>query len=151
MGTVATGTVATGILMDTVTGIRPEGSVIGGQRPEGIDNGEYGWSQIGVHDLVPKTGYREYWYPAIEANKVGRKKYGFFGARGGKRIKLLGEDVVIFKGKDGKFGAVWNRCPHRGALLSFGRCEFEGTISCPYHGYTFGRDGPLRRRSHRGS
>ena len=115
--------------------------MIGGQRPEGIDNGEYGWSQIGVHDLVPKTGYREYWYPAIEANKVGRKKYGLFGARGGKRVKLLGEDVVIFKGKDGKFGAVWNRCPHRGALLSFGRCEFEGTISCPYHGYTFDETG----------
>ena len=122
-------------------GHTPEGSVIGGQRPEGIDNGEYGWSRIGVHDLVPKTGYREYWYPAIEANKVGRKKYGLFGARGGKRIKLLGEDVVIFKGKDGKFGAVWNRCPHRGALLSFGRCEFEGTISCPYHGYTFDETG----------
>ena len=84
-------------------GSAPEGSVIGGQRPEGIDNGEYGWSQIGVHDLVPKTGYREYWYPAIEASKVGRKKYGFFGSRYAKRVKMLGEDVVIFRGEGRAF------------------------------------------------
>ena len=29
-----------------------------------------GVSQVGVHDLVPKLGYREYWYPAVEARKV---------------------------------------------------------------------------------
>jgi len=36
-------------------------------------------------------------------------------------VKALIEDV------DGKYGALWDRCPHRGALLSYGWCEFEGT------------------------
>ena len=117
------------------------GSVEGGRRPQDIDQKEYGWSQIGVHDLVPKLGYREYWYPAIEAHKVGRKSFIFFGQRKPTRVKMLGEDVVIFRGKDGKYGALWDRCPHRGALLSYGWCEFEGTVSCPYHGYTFDETG----------
>ena len=41
----------------------------------------YGVSQIGIHDLVPQLGYREYWYPAIEVRKLGRKP---------KRVKMLG-------------------------------------------------------------
>ena len=64
----------------------------------------FGWSQIGVHDLVPKLGYREYWYPAIEARKVGRKAYWLFGTRKPTRVKMLGEDIVLFQGKDGPEG-----------------------------------------------
>ena len=95
-------------------------SAVGGLRPQELDGGQYGWSQIGVHDLVPKLGYREYWYPAIEAHKVGRRGWFLFGRRRPTRVKMLGEDIVIFRGREGKFGALWNRCPHRGALLSFG-------------------------------
>lgn len=101
----------------------------------------YGWSQIGVHDLVPKLGYREYWYPAIKASKVGRRSFLFFGRRKPVHVKLLGEDIVLFPGKDGKIGALWDRCPHRGAHLSRGWCEFDGTVTCPYHGYTYTPEG----------
>lgn len=97
----------------------------------------YGWSTIGVHDLVPKLGYREYWYPAAKVSEVGRRRYGFFGRQRPLQVKMLGEDVALFPGKDGGVSAVWDRCPHRGALLSGGFCEYDGTISCPYHGYTF--------------
>ena len=117
------------------------GAVTGAMQPQGIDDSEYGWSQIGVHDLVPKLGYREYWYPAIEAHKVGKKSLMLFGRRKPSRVKMLGEDIVIFEGMDGNFGALWDRCPHRGTVLSYGRCEFKGTISCPYHGYTFDETG----------
>ena len=75
-------------------------------QPQGIDDSEYGWSQIGVHDLVPKLGYREYWYPAIEAHKVGHKSFMFFGRRKPSGVKMLGEDIVIFEGMDGNFGAL---------------------------------------------
>ena len=33
-----------------------------------------------------------------------------------------------------------DRCPHRGVPLSLGRRQFPGTISCPYHGWTYGLD-----------
>ena len=100
--------------------------------PDRTEETMYGVSQIGIHDLVPQMGYREYWYPAIEVRKLGRKP---------RRVKLLGDELVMFRGKDGKVGALKDRCPHRGAFLSYGKCEFEGTISCPYHGYTFDETG----------
>ena len=107
--------------------------------PRGIPTG---YSQIGVFDLVPKLGYREYWYPALKANKVGRRSWWLFGRRKPVTVKMLGEDVLLFPGKDGKVAAIWNRCPHRGAIFTpKGRCEFDGTISCPYHGYTFDETG----------
>jgi phenylpropionate dioxygenase-like ring-hydroxylating dioxygenase large terminal subunit len=111
-----------------------------GKAPAG-DSIPYGWSQIGVHDLVPKLGYREYWYPAIKVSQLGRRSVPVFGRQKPVRVKMLGEDIILFWGKDGKPAALWNRCPHRGALLSGGWCEFEGTVSCPYHGYTFNGDG----------
>lgn len=100
----------------------------------------FGVSQVGVHDLVPKLGYREYWYPAIAAKKVGRRSFralNFFGKRAPVQVKILGEDIAFFPGKDGTIAALWDRCPHRGAYLSRGFCLFDGTVSCPYHGYTF--------------
>jgi phenylpropionate dioxygenase-like ring-hydroxylating dioxygenase large terminal subunit len=102
----------------------------------------YGFSRIGVHDLVPVLGYREYWYPGIMAKDVGKRSWWLFGRRKPVSVKLLGEDVLFFPGKDGKVAAIWNRCPHRGAIFTpKGRCEFDGTISCPYHGYTFDETG----------
>lgn len=92
----------------------------------------YGISQIGAFDHVPATGYREYWYPALLAREVGKRP---------KLVKLLGEEVVFFRGKDRRVVALDDRCPHRGARLSLGRCEYEGTISCPYHGFTYDETG----------
>ncbi len=79
----------------------------------------FGLSQVGVHDLVPKLGYREYWYPAVAANKVGRRSFrslNFFGKRAPVQVKILGEDIAFFPGKDGSIAALWDRCPHRGSL-----------------------------------
>ena len=84
-----------------------------------------------VRSLIPPLGLREYWYPAIEDKKVKNKPVG---------LKLLGDDVVFFRGKSG-VAALWNVCPHRGGSLMHGDCHFEGTISCPYHGWTYDEDG----------
>ena len=84
-----------------------------------------------VRSLIPPLGLREYWYPAIEDKKVKNKPVG---------LKLLGDDIVFFRGKDG-VAALWNVCPHRGGSLMHGDCHFEGTVSCPYHGWTFDGDG----------
>lgn len=87
-----------------------------------------GASQVGPFDYCPKLGFREYWYPGIESRRVGRKPV---------RLTMLGDDLVLFRDNAGKVAALSDWCPHRGARLSLGVCEFEGTITCPYHGYTF--------------
>jgi phenylpropionate dioxygenase-like ring-hydroxylating dioxygenase large terminal subunit len=78
---------------------------------------------------LPELGFRNYWYPVMAAWRLGRKP---------RAVKILGEDIVIFRDK-GKLCALAERCPHRGARLSQGRCLYpgSGTISCPYHGWTF--------------
>jgi len=85
-------------------------------------------SPIGPFDYCPKLGFREYWYPALEAKQVGRRPV---------RLAMLGEDLVFFRDGDDRVAALSDWCPHRGARLSLGRSEFVGTITCPYHGYTF--------------
>ena len=100
-------------------------------RPDRGDDA-FGASQVGPFDYVPRVGFREYWYPGIWSKKVGRKPVN---------LKMLGDELVLFRGKDGNVVALNEWCPHRGARLSRGFCEFEGTVTCPYHGYTFDETG----------
>jgi phthalate 4,5-dioxygenase len=51
-------------------------------------------------------------------------------------IKILGEDLVLFRDVQGKLGLIGRRCPHRGASLEYGDIE-DGGIRCPYHGWLF--------------
>ena len=46
----------------------------------------------------------------------------------------------MFRGTQG-IAAISNHCTHRGARLSQGRCFYEGTVSCPYHGWTYDEHG----------
>jgi phenylpropionate dioxygenase-like ring-hydroxylating dioxygenase large terminal subunit len=89
-------------------------------------------TRVDVRQLAPATGLREYWYPVIEDRKVGRKPVG---------LKVCNEQLVFFRGKDKQVKALRNVCPHRGGSLMHGDCHFEGTISCPYHGWTFDGEG----------
>ena len=53
---------------------------------------------------------------------------------------LLGEPVLIGRGRDGRVFALRDICPHRGIPLHYGR--FDGdTIACCYHGWRFDRGG----------
>ena len=96
-------------------------------------NEAWGASQIGPFDYVPPLGFREYWYPAIEAKYIKPGKT--------KAVRMLGEDIVLFRSRDGGVAAITDWCPHRGARFSLGVCEFPGTVTCPYHGYTFDESG----------
>jgi phenylpropionate dioxygenase-like ring-hydroxylating dioxygenase large terminal subunit len=81
---------------------------------------------------IPALGLREYWYPAIPVRRVGRKPLHW---------TMLGDEVVLFRGKDGDVAALSDVCPHRGASLSLGDCFYAGTVTCPYHGATFNAAG----------
>lgn len=89
--------------------------------PEGQD-----WSAWPVYNSAT-LGFRNFWYPVQWAGQVGEKPV---------TITLLGEKIVLVR-DNGVVRALHDRCPHRGVPLSLGRRQFPGTISCPYHGWTY--------------
>src|SRR5215510_14497726 len=70
---------------------------------------------------------RRYWHPiglASDANRTPRK------------VRALGEDLVLFRDGAGKAGLVHARCCHRGTTLYYGKVEERG-IRCCYNGGLF--------------
>lgn len=86
-----------------------------------------------IRHLVPTLGLRDYWYPAVAKRKIPK--------RHPIQVKMLGEEICLFRGKQDQIVAVRDICPHRGARLSEGTCHWKGTVSCPYHGWTFDETG----------
>jgi phthalate 4,5-dioxygenase oxygenase subunit len=79
---------------------------------------------------------RRHWLPVCMSEEVAERDGPPVHAR------LLGEDLVVFKDSNGKIGVLDERCPHRGASLSFGRNE-ECGLRCLYHGWKFDVDGNI--------
>lgn len=77
---------------------------------------------------------RRYWLPIAMSTElvVGTTR----------RVRLLGEDYVAFRGKDGAVGFLDELCPHRGASLVLGRVE-GCALRCIYHGWLVNRDGAV--------
>ncbi len=75
---------------------------------------------------------RNLWYFAVTGRRLGR---GRMMAK-----TMLGEPLLLGRGRDGTPFALVDLCPHRGIPLSYGR--FDGAeIECCYHGWRFGTDG----------
>lgn len=72
---------------------------------------------------------RRYWQPLALADELA-------GERPLKAVKLLGQDMVLFRDESGQLGLLDRDCPHRGADLAFGRLE-SGGIRCAFHGWLF--------------
>jgi phthalate 4,5-dioxygenase len=51
-------------------------------------------------------------------------------------VKVLGEELILFRDDAGEIGLIAKYCPHRGASLEYGDVE-NGGIRCPYHGWLF--------------
>ena len=77
---------------------------------------------------------RRYWLPACLSSELPDKD----GAP--LRVRLLGEDLIVFRDTEGNVGLVDAYCPHRRAPLFFGRNE-ECGIRCVYHGWKFDKNG----------
>ncbi|MEW6643878.1 MAG: aromatic ring-hydroxylating dioxygenase subunit alpha [Pseudomonadota bacterium] len=74
---------------------------------------------------------RNCWYPLTWSRNVGRAL---------TRHRLLGADVVVYRGEAGAPIALDDVCPHRFAPLSMGKLKGDA-VECGYHGMTFGPDG----------
>src|SRR5262245_38065577 len=72
---------------------------------------------------------RRYWQPAALSEEL---------PPGGAPlpVRLLGEDLVLFRDEDGRPGLLGLHCAHRGADLSYGRLE-DGGLRCLYHGWLY--------------
>lgn len=76
---------------------------------------------------------RRYWQPAALAIELE-------SARPIRPVRLLGQNLVLFRDGSGALGLLDRDCPHRGADLAFGRLE-DGGLRCPFHGWLFDRTG----------
>lgn len=93
------------------------------------------------NDLITRIGpsapagklMRMYWQPAALVDELT-------GDRPVRAVKLLGQDFVLFKDEQGRYGLLDRDCPHRGADLAFGRLE-HGGLRCAFHGWLFDVEG----------
>jgi phenylpropionate dioxygenase-like ring-hydroxylating dioxygenase large terminal subunit len=66
-----------------------------------------------------------------------------------RSLDYLGESVIVIRGDDGKARAFHNVCRHRGSRLVDGAGGCARVLTCPYHAWSYGRDGRLAGVPHR--
>lgn len=71
---------------------------------------------------------RRYWHPIASSETLTSDVP--------HRTRVLGENLVVFRDRQGWPGVVFERCAHRGSSLFYGRVEEDG-IRCCYHGWKF--------------
>jgi 5,5'-dehydrodivanillate O-demethylase oxygenase subunit len=71
---------------------------------------------------------RRYWHPLAAVEHMR--------GRWTKRVRILGEDLVLYRDRSGTLGLIGEFCPHRRASLAYGIPTDDG-IRCPYHGWKF--------------
>jgi phthalate 4,5-dioxygenase len=89
------------------------------------------------NDHITRTGpgtpagslMRCYWQPAALVDELS-------GVRPVKPVRLFGENLVMFRDEQGRYGLIERACPHRGTDLAFGRLE-QGGLRCAFHGWLF--------------
>lgn len=74
---------------------------------------------------------RRYWHPVGIAADAGTTP---------RPVKVLGEELILFRDGQGRAGLVYPRCCHRGTTLYYGKIEERG-IRCCYHGWLFDVEG----------
>src|SRR5690348_734809 len=89
------------------------------------------------NDLLTRVGrgspagelLRRYWHPVCPARELA-------GDVQKKRVRMLGENLVLFRDGKGRLGLVAEQCAHRRASLYYGFVEDDG-LRCPYHGWKY--------------
>src|SRR5215472_14487325 len=76
---------------------------------------------------------RRFWQPVCFSDELGDLP---------RRVKILGEELVVFRDASGAVGLLELHCPHRGTSLEFGLVDEKG-IRCCYHGWLFATDGAI--------
>lgn len=80
---------------------------------------------------------RRHWHPIAGIDELERNPV--------KAVRLMGEDLVLYKDRSGQYGLVDRQCAHRRADLSYGFVEADG-IRCNYHGWQYNAQGQCVER-----
>ena len=75
---------------------------------------------------------RRYWHPVAATAELDERPT--------KPVRLLGEDLVLYRDKSGTLGLIDRFCPHRRVDLSYGIPEEHG-LRCMYHGWMMDETG----------
>lgn len=75
---------------------------------------------------------RRYWHPIATISELALNETKF--------VEILGEELVLFKDRQGRLGLIGAYCAHRRANLAYGLAEEDG-LRCPYHGWKYDRTG----------
>ena len=78
---------------------------------------------------------RRYWHPIAIAQELDDEHPTKF-------VRIMGEDLVLFRDKSGRTGLIGDHCTHRSASLVYGRVEERG-IACAYHGWLYDCEGNI--------
>jgi 5,5'-dehydrodivanillate O-demethylase len=92
------------------------------------------------NELLTKVGpgtpggelLRRYWHPVAATVQLDDDPV--------RDVRILGEDLVLFRDRQGRLGLIAKRCPHRMMDMRFGIPEDEG-LRCPYHGWMYDTSG----------
>ncbi len=76
---------------------------------------------------------RRYWHPVMLTRDfpVGSPP---------QSVRIMSEDLVLFRDESGRIGLLGLKCSHRGTDLSYGRLE-NGGLRCIYHGWLYDVNG----------
>ena len=75
---------------------------------------------------------RRYWHPVAAATELDKRPT--------KAVRLLGEDLVLYRDRSGTYGLLDRLCAHRRVDLSYGIPEEHG-LRCMYHGWMYDETG----------
>jgi len=75
---------------------------------------------------------RRYWHPVAATSDLASNPV--------KKVKILGEELVVYRDRSGTLGLIGPRCLHRAVHLEFGIPEETG-LRCPYHGWLYDEKG----------
>src|SRR5262245_35351146 len=75
---------------------------------------------------------RRYWWPISAVSELDEDPV--------RPVRLLGEDLVLFRSEAGEIGLIGNTCAHRGISMAYGIPQENG-LRCAYHGWTYDPDG----------
>jgi 5,5'-dehydrodivanillate O-demethylase len=75
---------------------------------------------------------RRYWHPVGSTRELETEPV--------QPVRLLGENLVLFRDERGRYGLIAERCAHRGISMAYGVPQNNG-LRCAYHGWTYDTEG----------
>jgi 5,5'-dehydrodivanillate O-demethylase oxygenase subunit len=75
---------------------------------------------------------RRYWHPIAPFDELLKDPV--------KKVRILGEDLVLYRDRSNNLGLIGDRCAHRSVGMEYGIPEAEG-LRCPYHGWLYDATG----------